>query len=137
MDQIQWTSAVFSWPHELRVCYQWSLTYFCQFREHNYHRKITQYYAVFIATKYTPYYLMVTGFLMFFYCNVDFIVTRCLALCLRLPQFTGPTNKTKLESYWVHTSDEIMIWKRNKNSSKGEKNWSTVLWGRNTNAKNP
>lgn len=120
LDKMQRTSAVFSWPNALQAHYQWSLTYFCQFREHNYHRK-KHYYVIFIATKYTPYYLMVTGFLMFFYCNVDFIVTRCLAMCLGLPRFTGPTNKTKLESYWVHTSDEITICKRNKKKSSKRK----------------
>lgn len=119
---MQRTSALFSWPSVLEVGYQGSLTYFCQFKEHGYHRrKYTIMYSSELH-KYTPYYLMVTGFLISFYCNVDFIVTRCLALCLGLLRFTGPANKTKLESYWVHTFEEIMIWKRNKkDSAKGGK----------------
>lgn len=48
------------------------------------------------------------------FCNIAFIVTRCLAMCLGLPRFTGPTNKIKLESAWGHTFDEITICKRNK-----------------------
>lgn len=92
-------SAVFSWPNVLKACYRGSLTYFCQFREHNYHRGKPSIMYPSQLPEHTPHYLMVTGFLIFFYRCVDFIVTRCLALCLGLPRFTGPTNKTKLESY--------------------------------------
>lgn len=70
-----------------------------------------------------------TGFLIF-YCNVEFIATRCLAMCLGLPRFTGPTNTTQLESYWVHTSDEIMICKRSKKDrAKGNKTLKYCLRG--------
>lgn len=71
---------------------------------------------------------MVTGFLIF-YSNVEFIVTRCLAVCLGLPRFTGPTNKTQLESYWVHTFAEIMICKRSKKDrAKGKQKIGVLSW---------
>lgn len=74
---------------------------------------------------------------MFFCGNVNSIVTRWLALCLGLPRFTGPTNKTKLESYCVHTIDEIMICKRNKKDSAKRRRIDVPSYeGRNANAKN-
>lgn len=95
------------WKYTIRDLW----TCLCRCRERNYHkRKHTITYSSSVPN-YTPYYLMVIAVLIFS-CNVDFIVTRWLALCLGLPSFTGPTNKTKLESYWVHTFGEIMIHKR-------------------------
>lgn len=54
-----------------------------------------------------------------------------------LPRFTGPTNKTKLKSYWVHTFDEIMICKRNKKDNAKKREIEVLSCkGSNTNAKN-
>lgn len=93
------------------------------------------YYYVFLWAN--QHYLMATGFLMFFFCNIAFIIPRCLAMCLVLPRFTGSTNKIKLESGWGHTFDEITICKRNKkDSARKRENIVLSFEGRRMSAKN-
>lgn len=80
---------------------------------------------------------MVIGFLMFFFCNIVFIIFRCLVMCFVLFRFIGLINKIKLELGWGYIFDEITICKRNKKDSvRKRENIVLFFEGRRMSVKN-